>query len=117
MRRYESNRVSDSYDVLAPDGSEIRLLHQLGGVSVVHCRLPLGAVTIPVRHRTVEEVWYFLAGKGQVWRKQGRARAGAGCGAGHELDDSAGHGFPVPQHGGGAAGISHCDKSALARRG
>ncbi len=71
MRQYESNRVSDGYDALAPDGSEIRLLHQLGGVSVVHCRLSVGVTTIPVRHRTVEEVWYFLAGEGQVWRKQG----------------------------------------------
>ncbi len=71
MRQYKSNRVSDSYDALAPDGSEIRLLHSLSGVSVVHCRLPAGAVTVPVRHRTVEEVWFFLAGAGQVWRKQG----------------------------------------------
>ena len=71
MRQFESGRVPDSYDVLAPDGSEIRLLHQLGAVSVVHCRLPVGAVSIPVRHRTVEEVWFFLSGQGQVWRKQG----------------------------------------------
>lgn len=71
MRRFESNQVAQDYDALAPDGSEIRLLHSLAGVSVVHCRLPAGAVTIPVRHRTVEEVWFFLAGAGQVWRKQG----------------------------------------------
>ena len=71
MRRFESNHVAQDYDALAPDGSEIRLLHSLDGASVVHCRLPVGAFTIPVRHRTVEEVWYFLAGAGQVWRKQG----------------------------------------------
>ena len=71
MRRFESNKVAPDYDVLAPDGSEIRLLHSLDGASVVHCTLPVGAVTVPVRHRTVEEVWYFLAGAGQVWRKQG----------------------------------------------
>ena len=71
MQRFESKRVARDYDVLAPDGSEIRLLHSLAGASVVHCRLPAGAVTVPVRHRTVEEVWYFLAGAGQVWRKQG----------------------------------------------
>ncbi len=71
MRQYESSRVPDKYDVLAPDGSEIRLLHQLDGVSVAHCTLPVGAASIPVRHRTVEEVWFFLSGAGQVWRKQG----------------------------------------------
>ncbi len=71
MSNFESNHVKADYDVLAPDGSEIRLLHSFPGASVVHCRLPAGAVSIPVRHRTVEEIWFFLAGKGQVWRKQG----------------------------------------------
>lgn len=71
MPPFESGQVPDQYDVLAPDGSEIRLLHSLDGASVVHCRLPVGAVSVPVTHRTVEEVWFFLAGAGQVWRKQG----------------------------------------------
>ncbi len=71
MPPFESNRVKAKYDLLAPDGSEIRLLHSLPGASVVHCALPVGAVSIPVTHRRVEEVWYFLAGEGQVWRKQG----------------------------------------------
>ena len=26
-----------------------------------------GGVSRPVRHRTVEEVWYFLTGTGEVW--------------------------------------------------
>ena len=71
MRPFESKRVSSNFDLLAPDGSEIRLLHQLESASVVHCSLPAGLVSIPVRHRTVEEVWFFLAGQGQVWRVQG----------------------------------------------
>jgi len=71
MPAFESNQVKTEYDLLAPDGSEIRLLHSLSGASVVHCALPVGAVSTPVMHRTVEEVWFFLAGTGQVWRKQG----------------------------------------------
>ena len=71
MPAYESNRVKVEYDVLAPDRSEIRLLHSLEGASVVHCTLPAAAVTIPVRHRTVEEVWFILSGAGQIWRRQG----------------------------------------------
>ncbi len=70
MRLFETGNVSDDYDALAPDGSEIRLLHQVDGASVVHCTLPVGAVSIPVKHRSVEEIWYFLAGQGQVWRAQ-----------------------------------------------
>ncbi len=70
MPDFESNQVRAKYDLLAPDGSQIRLLHRLPGLSMVHCALPVGAVSTPVTHRTVEEVWYFLAGEGQVWRKQ-----------------------------------------------
>lgn len=71
MPDFESKRVPAEYDLLAPDGSEIRLLHSLAGASVVHCALPVGAVSTPVTHRSVEEIWVFLAGEGQIWRKQG----------------------------------------------
>ena len=71
MPAFESGRVKAAYDLLAPDGSEIRLLHRLPGASVVHCALPVGVVSSPVMHRSVEEVWFFLSGEGQVWRKQG----------------------------------------------
>ena len=70
MTAFESSRIADDYDLLAPDGSEIRLLHSTPGASVVHCNLPAAGVSIPVRHRTVSEIWYFLAGRGQVWRRQ-----------------------------------------------
>ena len=59
-------------DVTAPDGSEIRLLidqrHQAQGASMVEVTLPPGQVSRPVWHRRVEEVWYILEGRGQVWR-------------------------------------------------
>lgn len=58
-------------DVLAPDGSEIRLMSETSRGSMVHCSLGPGEVSLPVAHRTVEEVWYFLEGTGQVWRKHG----------------------------------------------
>lgn len=58
-------------DVMAPDGSEIRLLCQVNGGSMVYCVLPPHGVSLAVTHRTVEEVWYFVEGKGQVWRKKG----------------------------------------------
>ncbi len=58
-------------DALAPDGSEIRLLSETSRGSMVHCSLGPGEVSTPVAHRTVEEVWYFLEGMGQVWRKRG----------------------------------------------
>ena len=65
----DCKHLAAEYDVLAPDGSEIRLLAQTGRGSMVHCTLPPGRVSVAVAHRTVEEVWYCLEGAGQVWRR------------------------------------------------
>jgi mannose-6-phosphate isomerase-like protein (cupin superfamily) len=55
-------------DVLAPDGSEVRILLSLTGGSMAHFELPPGQTTRAVRHRTVEEIWYILSGQGEMWR-------------------------------------------------
>ena len=56
-------------DYLAPDGSEIRLLAQAKGGGLAHVLLPVGETSKAVEHKTVEELWYFISGKGKVWRK------------------------------------------------
>ena len=61
-------RASGAPDVIAPDGSEIRLLARAMRASLCEVRLPAGAVSRPVYHRSVEEIWYVLAGRGHVWR-------------------------------------------------
>lgn len=71
MTDFTSRTPAAECDVLAPDGSEIRLLPQLGGGSMVHCTLPPGGTSLAVTHRTVEELWYVLAGQGELWRQQG----------------------------------------------
>ena len=55
----------------APDGSEVRPMLALSGGSVAHFELAPGKVALAVTHRTVEEVWYCLGGRGEMWRKQG----------------------------------------------
>ena len=65
----DTRTLSKTYTVIAPDGSEIRELLAVDGGSMVHCTLPPGASSKAVRHRTVEEIWYFIQGRGQVWRK------------------------------------------------
>jgi mannose-6-phosphate isomerase-like protein (cupin superfamily) len=59
----------DSYDVLAPDGCEIRVLSQLTGASMAHGTLPAGKISHAIRHRTVEEIWYALSGAAEIWRR------------------------------------------------
>src|SRR5215467_435865 len=65
---WQTAHVRPELDALAPDGSEIRLLVQVRGGSMVHCTLQPESVTRAVRHRTVEEVWLCLAGRGELWR-------------------------------------------------
>jgi len=55
-------------DAIAPDGAEI-YFRELGAkrASLVEVVLGPGGVSRPEQHRTVEEIWYFLAGMGEVW--------------------------------------------------
>lgn len=70
MQPLETKPLSRQYDYLAPDGSEIRLLPEMHGGSLAHCLLPAGKTSIAVSHRTVEELWFCISGKGEVWRKK-----------------------------------------------
>jgi mannose-6-phosphate isomerase-like protein (cupin superfamily) len=65
---FDHARRREAPDAMAPDASEIRLLVAHSGSSMVEVCLPPGGISIPVRHRTVAEIWYFLDGEGEVWR-------------------------------------------------
>lgn len=71
MQAFATRRLPVDWDEAAPDGSEVRLLLRLAGGSMAHFRLPPGEVSTAVRHRRVEEIWFFLEGRGEMWRKQG----------------------------------------------
>jgi mannose-6-phosphate isomerase-like protein (cupin superfamily) len=57
------------HDVIAPDGSRVRILLSVERGSAAHFELPPGATSIAVTHRRVDEIWYFLSGRGEMWRK------------------------------------------------
>ncbi|MCA9464137.1 MAG: cupin domain-containing protein [Nitrospira sp.] len=57
------------YDYLAPDGSEIYLLVEGSQGSLCQCILPVGAKSHATSHKTVEELWFFLEGEGEVYRE------------------------------------------------
>jgi mannose-6-phosphate isomerase-like protein (cupin superfamily) len=56
-------------DVVAPDGSDVRVLLEVSGGGMAHFELGPDQTSVAVRHRTVEEIWYFLTGQGQMWRR------------------------------------------------
>lgn len=57
-------------DAVAPDGSDVRVLLALTGGGMAHFELPARATSKAIRHRSVEEIWLFLSGQGEMWRQQ-----------------------------------------------
>jgi mannose-6-phosphate isomerase-like protein (cupin superfamily) len=49
----------------------VRVLLGLAQGGMAHFVLAPGQVSTAVTHRTVEEIWYVLSGRGEMWRRQG----------------------------------------------
>ena len=71
MARFETKRLPPVADTVAPDGSDVRVLLGLAGGGLAHFALGPGRTSIAVAHRSVEEIWFFLSGRGEMWRKLG----------------------------------------------
>ncbi len=69
--RFDTKEAGAKPDVLAPDGSEVRILCGLPRGGMALFTLPANAIARAVVHRTVEEIWYFVSGRGRMWRSQG----------------------------------------------
>jgi mannose-6-phosphate isomerase-like protein (cupin superfamily) len=67
----ETKRLPVEPDAVAPDGSDVRVLLSVVGASMAHFELAPGETSVAVVHRTVEEIWFFLRGRGEMWRKLG----------------------------------------------
>jgi mannose-6-phosphate isomerase-like protein (cupin superfamily) len=76
-------------DVIAPDGSEVRLLASGSRGSMAHFSLAPGSASKAVVHRTVEELWFFTAGHGRMWLADGEREI--------ILDVTAGVSLTIPQ--------------------
>ena len=70
MRAFATMRLPAVRDVVAPDGSDVRVLLDLAGGGMAHFSLAPGEIAAAVVHRTVEEIWFVLSGRGQMWRRQ-----------------------------------------------
>lgn len=68
---YETKEAAARPDAIAPDGSEVRLLSKVSRGGLATFTLPPQAVSRAVAHRTVEEVWYVISGRGRIWRQLG----------------------------------------------
>ena len=66
---FETKSLSVAPDDIAPDGSDVRVLLIQARGSMAHFELAPGETSVAVAARTIEEIWYFLNGKGEMWRK------------------------------------------------
>jgi mannose-6-phosphate isomerase-like protein (cupin superfamily) len=71
MTPFTTTRRPRDRTAVAPDGSDVRVLLGLAGGGMAEFELAAGQVAAAVTHRTVEEIWYVLEGRGEMWRRQG----------------------------------------------
>lgn len=55
----------------APDGSDVRVLLATERGGLAHFEFPPGETAPAVVHSTVDEVWYFVSGRGRMWTSTG----------------------------------------------
>jgi mannose-6-phosphate isomerase-like protein (cupin superfamily) len=68
---FETHRLANAAIVRAPDGSEVRILAAVSRGGMAAFTLQPGMVAKAVAHRTIEELWYFVSGRGRMWRRLG----------------------------------------------
>ena len=69
MAKYETAWIAQAAEERAPDGSRVRPLLSLSSGAMAQFVLDPGQVSLAVRHRSVEEIWLVLSGRGLIWRQ------------------------------------------------
>ena len=72
MSEFATMRIPVARTDVAPDGSDVRVLLGLKAGGMAHFELAPGQTSTAVTHRTVEEIWLFVSGRGEMWRQQGQ---------------------------------------------
>jgi mannose-6-phosphate isomerase-like protein (cupin superfamily) len=68
---FETQPLQDASEVVAPDGSAVRPLCRITDAgSFAHFQLEPGEVAKAISHATVQEIWYVVAGAGEMSRRQ-----------------------------------------------
>ena len=70
MKTFATKHLPAAPDAVAPDGSDVRILLGLAAGGMAHFELGPGKTSKAVTHRSVEEIWFLISGRGQMWRKQ-----------------------------------------------
>jgi mannose-6-phosphate isomerase-like protein (cupin superfamily) len=71
MTEFRTMRMPAQRTSVAPDGTDVRALLALAGGGMARFELAPGRTSRAVVHRSVEEIWLFVSGRGEMWRRQG----------------------------------------------
>jgi mannose-6-phosphate isomerase-like protein (cupin superfamily) len=96
---WDTQAIGAAAIVTAPDGSEVRVLCASDRGSMIRFALKPGGISKAVAHKTVEEIWYVVAGQGRLWRKAGEREEITELTLGLSLTISAGIQFQFHNHG------------------
>lgn len=69
MADFETIHLDLALQVIAPDGSKVLPLLEHEGGSMAVFELGPGLASLAVAHHRVAELWYFLSGRGEMWRR------------------------------------------------
>jgi mannose-6-phosphate isomerase-like protein (cupin superfamily) len=67
---FETRRLPALPDIVAPDGSDVRVLLSTARGGMAHFELAGGRASDAIRHHTVDEIWFVLSGRGEMWRRR-----------------------------------------------
>lgn len=70
MSAFATTSMPRDRTAIAPDGADVRVLLGLAAGGLAHFELAAGKTSRAVTHRTVEEIWLVLSGRGEMWRWQ-----------------------------------------------
>src|SRR5712692_5599096 len=68
---FDTKRIAVTPDVIATDGCEVRVLCATSRGGMTAFTLAPDTVGKAVAHRTIEEIWVVIRGRGRMWRKLG----------------------------------------------
>jgi mannose-6-phosphate isomerase-like protein (cupin superfamily) len=71
MGKFITKVLGSKPDARAPDGSEVRLLPEMTRGGMAHFALGPRHISRAVTHKMIEEIWYFVGGRGRMWRRFG----------------------------------------------
>src|SRR5260221_11879669 len=66
---FETRRLPAMPDIVAPDGSDVRVLLGTARGGMAHFEVADGRASEAIRHRTVDEIWFVLSGRGERGRR------------------------------------------------